>query len=91
MSFKGNIGKVRDIQFGQGIRNLAPRGSAALMGWPEFGLGLHFDPEHPEKVTVVRWRGDRSKREWPRELYRAGPFPWTGDTVAPNKRRSLAA
>lgn len=85
---EGHAAKATDAQ---GIRNLAPRGSAALMGWPEFGLGLHFDPEHPEKVTVVRWRGDRSKREWPRELYRAGPFPWTGDNIAPQRRRSLAA
>ncbi|NDO78240.1 AAA family ATPase [Kocuria indica] len=85
---EGHAAKATDSH---GIRNLAPRGSAALMGWPEFGLGLHFDPDHAEKVTVVRWRGDRSKREWPRELYRSGAFPWTGDNVAPNKRRSLAA
>lgn len=83
---EGHAAKATDSS---GVRNLSPRGSAALMGWPEFGLGLHLDVEHPERVTVVRWRGDRSKRDWPRELYRAGPFPWTADTVAPVRRREL--
>lgn len=72
-----------------GERNLAPRGSAALMGWPEFGFGLAPTEQGAE---VVRWRGDRDrKREWPKELYKAGPFPWTGDTVAPNVRKQLYA
>lgn len=72
-----------------GERNLAPRGSAALMGWPEFGFGLAPKETGAE---VVRWRGDRDrKREWPRELYRGGAFPWTGDTTNPNHRRALNA
>jgi replicative DNA helicase len=83
---EGHAAKATDTN---GIRNLSPRGSAALMGWPEFGLGLHFDPEHPEKVTVVKWRGDRSKRDWPHELYRGGIFPWTGDTASPQRRHEM--
>jgi replicative DNA helicase len=71
-------------------RDLAPRGSAALMGWPEFGFGLHPDATNPDMTLVTKWRGDREAgREWPRELWRGGPLPWTGDTVAPNIRRQM--
>jgi replicative DNA helicase len=59
-----------------GERNLAPRGSAALMGWPEFGLGLRHT-EDPQVVEVVRWRGDRDERSWPNRMYRGGDWPWT--------------
>ena len=83
---EGHAAKATDAN---GVRNLSPRGSAALMGWPEFGLGLHFDPETPEKVSLVRWRGDRQKREWPNELYKGGIFPWTPDTVSPHARRNI--
>lgn len=70
-----------------GERNLAPRGSAALMGWPEFGFGLAPTETGAE---VIRWRGDRDrKREWPKELFKAGPFPWTGDTVGPDIRNAI--
>jgi hypothetical protein len=41
-------------------------------------------------TIVTKWRGDREAgREWPHELHRGGPFPWTGDTVAPNTRRNF--
>lgn len=71
-------------------RDLAPRGSAALMGWPEFGFGLHPDATDPDKTIVTKWRGDREAgRQWPKELYRGGPFPWTGETVAPSTRQQL--
>lgn len=71
-------------------RDLAPRGSAALMGWPEFGFGLHPDPTDPDKTLVTKWRGDREAgRQWPRELYRGGPFPWTGETVSTTTRQQL--
>jgi len=59
-------------------RDLAPRGSAALMGWPEFGFGIHPDPSNEDR---------EAGRQWPKELHRGGRFPWTGDTVAPNVRR----
>jgi len=71
-------------------RDLAPRGSAALMGWPEFGFGLH--PTGDETSAVTRWRGDRETgRDWPKELMRGGPFPWSGDTLAPAIRRNFYA
>lgn len=71
-------------------RDLAPRGSAALMGWPEFGFGLHPDQDDPDKTLITRWRGDReSGRQWPKELYRGGPFPWTGETVSAGTRQQI--
>lgn len=69
-------------------RDLSPRGSAALMGWPEFGFGLA--PDGDEAVQVTRWRGDRDrKRNWPRKMFKGGPFPWTADEVSPAARRQF--
>lgn len=61
-----------------GERDLRPRGSAALLGWPEFGLGLRAIEDDDSMVTVVRWRGDRDPRDWPHRLRRgiAGEMPW---------------
>jgi len=61
----------------QGDRNLAPRGSSALLGWPEFGMGLAPMDEDPDMVKMVRWRGDRDSRDWPRHMMRGGDWPWT--------------
>lgn len=60
-----------------GERDLRPRGSSALLGWPEFGFGLRPMAEDPEFVSVVRWRGDRDKRDWPKHLRRGGPGEWS--------------
>lgn len=57
-----------------GVRDLRPRGSAALMGWPEFGIGLH--PLDDGSVELKRWRGDRDERQWPRFLVRGTDWPW---------------
>lgn len=59
---------------GHGTRDLRPRGSAALMGWPEFGLGLH--PQDERTVELKRWRGDRDERGWPKFLERGRDWPW---------------
>ena len=59
-----------------GSRDLRPRGSAALLGWPEFGLGLRPDPNVKGTVDVGRWRGDRDERAWPTRLMRAQSWPW---------------
>jgi replicative DNA helicase len=73
-----------------GQRDLAPRGSAALMGWPEFGFGLAPGNEEGTTADVVRWRGDRETgRDWPRGLEKGGPFPWTGETVATTTRQQI--
>lgn len=57
-------------------RDLRPRGSAALLGWPEFGLGLAPDSEDETLAHIVRWRGDRDQRDLPTSLRRGGPWPW---------------
>lgn len=73
-----------------GERFLAPRGSAALMGWPEFGFGLA--PQENGSVKVSRWRGDRDQnRDWPDTLWKNGPYPWTADNVDNATRQSMYA
>lgn len=59
-----------------GDRDLRPRGSAALLGWPEFGLGLQPDLDETGVVNVVRWRGDRDQRDFPRSMQRGTMWPW---------------
>ena len=59
-----------------GARNLRPRGSAALLGWPEFGFGIAADQHDPSLYHLVRWRGDRDQRAWPESLQRGGRWPW---------------
>ncbi|MGX5770804.1 AAA family ATPase [Microbacterium trichothecenolyticum] len=61
-----------------GERDLRPRGSSALLGWPEFGFGLRKEAEHHgRKVTsLVRWRGDRELRAWPTKLTQGQLWPW---------------
>jgi replicative DNA helicase len=60
-----------------GERDLRPRGSAALMGWPEFGLGIRLPKPGTEVFEVTRWRGDRDRREFPTGLTKGGDWPWT--------------
>lgn len=73
-----------------GERNLAPRGSAALMGWPEFGFGL-APKQDGSGADIVRWRADRdAKREWPVELDRWSQLPWVADTVDQGARNNIA-
>jgi DnaB-like helicase N terminal domain/AAA domain len=56
--------------------SLAPRGSAALTGWPEFGRGLSQDLANPQKWWLEEWRGDRDERDIPAALLKGGPVPW---------------
>jgi RecA-family ATPase len=56
-------------------RNMRPRGSAALMGFPEFGYGLRWN--EVGDVDMVAWRGDRDERNWPQRIKRGGLWPWT--------------
>lgn len=60
-----------------GVRDLRPRGSAALMGWPEFGMGIRLNPES-NFYEMAKWRGDRDARDWPEVMRRGqeGEFPW---------------
>jgi hypothetical protein len=60
-----------------GDRDLRPRGSSALLGWPEFGFGLMPINGRPGAVEMRPWRGGRDrKRQWPRELVRGRLWPW---------------
>ena len=60
-----------------GERDLRPRGSAALMGWPEFGLGLRLPKPGSSTYEITRWRGDRDRRDFPTGLVKGGDWPWT--------------
>ena len=77
---EAHAGHAKD---GRGDRDLRPRGSSALMGWPEFGFGLRVlppetdNPAEPVTAELMRWRGDRDKRAWPRLMERGGAWPWT--------------
>lgn len=62
-----------------GERGLRPRGSSTLLGWPEFGLGLRRDKKFDGPVptfSLIRWRGDRDRREWPTRLVHGNDWPW---------------
>jgi replicative DNA helicase len=62
-----------------GKRDLRPRGSAALLGWPEFGYGMrHADDATPTHrvVELIPWRGDRDQRQWPERLEEGNVWPW---------------
>lgn len=66
-----------------GERDLAPRGSSALLGWPEFGYGLRRMQNDPDLAILVPWRGDREQRAWPRIIRRGveGEYPWMPASV----------
>ena len=61
-----------------GERDMRPRGSSALLGWPEFGYGLQQQLNDGDIFKFGKWRGDRDKREWPTFLRRGfeGELPW---------------
>jgi len=62
-----------------GNRSVRPRGSSALMGWPEFGFGIRPSDENGI-YDFIAWRGQREKRAWPTRMRRGhqgtAEFPW---------------
>lgn len=74
---------------GQSGQDWRPRGSRALMGWPEFGFGLGRNREKPTMVADVhRWRGDRDERDWPVSLVRGGSLPcWLSEDHSDSRKR----
>jgi replicative DNA helicase len=58
---------------------LEMRGSAAWMGWPEFGMSLEATDE-PGQFRLRQNRGMREARNWPTMMRRDGPtgvrWPW---------------
>jgi RecA-family ATPase len=68
-----------------GTRDMRPRGSSALLGWPEFGYGLRdLGANGGRYCEFVAWRGNRSERDFPRALRRADDgvrwVPYEGST-----------
>lgn len=58
-----------------GVRDLRPRGSSSLLGWPEFGYGMRSIGAEGY-ADLVQWRGPREQRDWPTRLRRADGFRW---------------
>lgn len=77
MLIEVHAGLATETQGGE--RSLRPRGSSTLLGWPEFGLGIRRDKVREGGIatfSLVRWRGDRDRREWPRRLIHGTSWPW---------------
>ena len=53
-----------------GVRDLRPRGSSSLLGWPEFGFGMRGIGAEGY-ADFVQWRGPREERNWPQRFRRA--------------------
>ncbi|HET6916619.1 MAG TPA: AAA family ATPase [Acidimicrobiales bacterium] len=59
-----------------GGRNMAPRGSSALLGWPEFGYGMRKLDGLSDYCDLLPWRGARDERAWPSRMRRADHMTW---------------
>lgn len=68
----------KSIIEGGGGRNMAPRGSSALLGWPEFGYGMRRleNSVGVDYADFLPWRGARDERAWPSRLRRADHMTW---------------
>ena len=71
-----------------GTRDLRPRGSSSLLGWPEFGYGMRHIAEG--YADIVQWRGPREERDWPSRVKRADGFRWIPHTGHGDYERELA-
>lgn len=58
-----------------GVRDLRPRGSSSLLGWPEFGYGMRGIGAEGY-CDLVPWRGNREERDWPKRMRRAEGYRW---------------
>lgn len=67
------------------VRDLRPRGSSALLGWPEFGYGMRGMAD--DYAQLVPWRGDRDERDWPTHLRHASDgIRWVPADLPPPER-----
>lgn len=59
-------------------RIMAPRGSSAMLGWPEFGYGMRKLADSPalDYCDLTAWRGARDERQWPQRLKRGAHMTW---------------
>lgn len=75
--------------------DLHPRGSSAILGWPEFGKGLRRDQNDPYKFALEDWRGDREPRDFPKVLLRGKGITWvpegTSEILLTRFRNALQA
>ncbi|MFE3452424.1 DnaB-like helicase N-terminal domain-containing protein [Nonomuraea sp. NPDC059194] len=75
-----------------GRRDLRPRGSSALLGWPEFGYGIRKadtkDANVRRIVDLESWRGDRDERDWPERLSAGGAWPWTETMIGFDEQKA---
>lgn len=58
-----------------GAREMRPRGSSSLLGWPEFGYGMRSIGAEGY-CDLVQWRGPREDRAWPTRLVRGDGYRW---------------
>ena len=58
-----------------GVRDLRPRGSSALLGWPEFGYGMRGIGAEGY-ADLIPWRGQREERDIPTRLRKGDGFRW---------------
>lgn len=58
-----------------GVRDLRPRGSSSLLGWPEFGFGMRGIGAEGY-CDLVPWRGQREERVWPTRMRKADGYRW---------------
>ena len=79
MVIEGHAGKGANSA---GTRDLRPRGSSALLGWPEFGFGIAPSENSRGTFDIQRWRGDREERHWPESLARGSVWPWVDASTA---------
>lgn len=78
MIIEGHAGKGANAV---GTRDLRPRGSSALLGWPEFGFGI-APLDQAGTFDIQRWRGDREERHWPEQLAKGSTWPWVDAMTA---------
>lgn len=78
MIIEGHAGKGANSV---GTRDLRPRGSSALLGWPEFGFGI-APSDRDGTFDIQRWRGDREERHWPESIAKGSTWPWVNAMTA---------
>lgn len=71
---EAHAGHSKEQQGKSSARELRPRGSSALIGWPEFGLGLRAIGHG--LADLEPWRGHREARDWPVRMRRAAGNRW---------------
>ena len=71
---EAHAGHTNEDRGKQKVRSLRPRGASALMGWPEFGLGLRG--LGGGLADLEPFRGGREQRGWPGRVKRAPGNRW---------------